>query len=142
MPLEYSWQWHTTKNQKNYDSDICSVLKNQFEFTQIIHCAEKCAMPRCLSLHINLHDLLRQNHGSLISLQLFLAHCYIVQVLNEVVLHKKFPFSLYALTDICFWIQRSAKGLCNQRQKGCNLLKFSKCKFFDKKFKVHVVSVY
>ena len=25
MPLEYSWQWHTTKNQKNYDSDICSV---------------------------------------------------------------------------------------------------------------------
>ena len=56
------------------------VLKNQFEFTQIVHCAEKCAMPRCLSLHINLHDLLRQNHGSLISLQLFLAYCYIVQV--------------------------------------------------------------
>ena len=25
MPLEYSFQWHTTKNQKTYNSDICSV---------------------------------------------------------------------------------------------------------------------
>ena len=29
MPLEYSCQWHMTKNQKNYDSDICSVYVRQ-----------------------------------------------------------------------------------------------------------------
>ena len=38
MPLEYSWHWHTTKNQKNYDSDICSALKDGKYETRELSC--------------------------------------------------------------------------------------------------------